>query len=145
MFKLFRKKNEEGFTIAELLIVIVVLGILAAIAIPSFTGLQKRARRAELESNGRAIVLALEMYKIETGKYPDVQTQENNINELKVPLQGYLTNVEQILQTVPSGTYKKDTPEGGYTLTLGDGDDTEVTFVNGVLQTESETESKPEP
>ena len=65
MFKLFRKKNEEGFTIAELLIVIVVLGILAAIAIPNFTGLQKRARRAELESNGRAIVLALEMHKIE--------------------------------------------------------------------------------
>ncbi len=131
MFKLFRKKNEEGFTIAELLIVIVVLGILAAIAIPSFTGLQKRARRAELESNGRAIVLALEMYKIEKGKYPDTDQLTNH-------LQDYLTNVEQILQTVGSVTYEKDT-QGGYTLTLVK-DGTEVTFVNGVLQTESETE-----
>lgn len=138
MFKLFRKKNEEGFTIAELLIVIVVLGILAAIAIPNFTGLQKRARRAELESNGRAIVLALEMYKIEKGEYPTVQEQENNIDELTGPLQDYLTNVEQILeqilQTVDSGTYKKDTPQGGYTLTLVREDGTEVTFVNGILQ-----------
>lgn len=132
MFK-FRKKNEEGFTIAELLIVIVVLGILAAIAIPSFTGLQKRARRAELESNGRAIVLALEMYKIEKGKYPDTVEQ---IDDLTGSLQNYLTNVEQILQTVDSGTYVKDTATGGYTLTLGHEDGTEVTFVNGVLQTE---------
>lgn len=131
MFK-FRKKNEEGFTIAELLIVIVVLGILAAIAIPSFTGLQKRARRAELESNGRAIVLALEMYRIEKGKYPDTVDQ---IDDLTGSLQNYLTNVEQILQTVKSGTYVKDTPTGGYTLTLVK-DGTEVTFVNGVLQTE---------
>lgn len=132
MFK-FRKKNEEGFTIAELLIVIVVLGILAAIAIPSFTGLQKRARRAELESNGRAIVLALEMYKIEKGEYPDTVVQ---IDDLTGSLQNYLTNVEQILQTVDSGTYVKDTPTGGYTLTLVHEDGTEVTFVNGVLQTE---------
>lgn len=132
MFK-FRKKNEEGFTIAELLIVIVVLGILAAIAIPSFTGLQKRARRAELESNGRAIVLALEMYRIEKGKYPDTVDQ---IDDLTGSLQNYLTNVEQILQTVDSGTYVKDTATGGYTLTLGHEDGTEVTFVNGVLQTE---------
>jgi type II secretion system protein G len=126
MFKLFRKKNEEGFTIAELLIVIVVLGILAAIAIPSFTGLQERARRAELESNGRAIVLALEMYKIDTGKYPDTVEEIDD-------LQAYLTNVEQILKTVDSVTYQTNT-SGGYTLTLGHEDGPKVTFENGVLQ-----------
>ena len=133
MFKLFRKKNEEGFTIAELLIVIVVLGILAAIAIPSFTGLQKRARRAELESNGRAIVLALEMYKIEEGKYPDTVDQIDDLTG-SLSLQNYLTNVEQILETVDSVTYQ--TTSGGYTLTLGHEDGTEVTFENGVLKPE---------
>ena len=150
MFKLFRKKNEEGFTIAELLIVIVVLGILAAIAIPSFTGLQKRARRAELESNGRAIVLALEMYKIDKGEYPPTgeQIKDLQIKDLTGHLKDYLTNVEQIveqiLQTVDSGTYEKDTPKGGYTLTLGHEDDTKVTFVNGVLQPKSQPKSQPE-
>ena len=65
-----RKNN--GFTIVELLIVIVVIGILAAITIVAFNGVQKRARDSQRVSDAQGIVKALEQYKILNGSYPPV-------------------------------------------------------------------------
>lgn len=53
MFKKFRK-NEKGFTLAELLIVVAIIGVLVAISIPIFTGQLKKARLATNQANARA-------------------------------------------------------------------------------------------
>lgn len=63
-------KSRSGFTIVELLIVIVVIAILAAITIVAYNGVQTRARDSARTSDVRAIQKALELYKAEHGRYP---------------------------------------------------------------------------
>ena len=46
-----RLRQQEGFTLMELMIVVVILGILVAIAIPVYNGVQERARKAVGEAN----------------------------------------------------------------------------------------------
>lgn len=67
---IIRQRNQHGFTIVELLIVIVVIGILAAITIVAFNGVQQRGRDARRISDVMAIKQALELYKIDTGTIP---------------------------------------------------------------------------
>jgi general secretion pathway protein G len=65
-----KHKQQTGFTIVELLIVIVVIGILAAITIVAYNGMQDRAR-----TNGRIVDLkniqkSIELYYAQNGSYP---------------------------------------------------------------------------
>lgn len=66
------RKNKSGFTIVELLIVIVVIGILATISIVAYNGIQDRATKARRLSDMSTITKALEVYKAQTGSYPQV-------------------------------------------------------------------------
>lgn len=70
-------KHQKGFTIVELLVVIVVIGILAAITIVAYNGIQVRARDAQRSSDISAILKSLEIYKINssTGAYPTATGQ----------------------------------------------------------------------
>lgn len=64
-------KTSKGFTIVELLIVIVVIGILAAIVIVAFNGVQSRARDSERVTEIKNIQKKLEVYFAEKGHYPN--------------------------------------------------------------------------
>ncbi|MCK9222530.1 MAG: prepilin-type N-terminal cleavage/methylation domain-containing protein [Limnochordia bacterium] len=142
MFKLFRSKGEDGFTIAELLIVIVVLGILAAIAIPSYTGLQKRARIAALESSGRAIALGLEMYKAfeGDGKYPVSLA----FDDTETVLEEYIENYAEIIAIIDDteenskSTYKPSDDKLSYTmhLTHRQDENAQIWVKNGTVYTQ---------
>lgn len=63
--------SQKGFTIVELLIVIVVIAILAAITIVAYNGIQQRARDAQRLADITSIAKALEVYKAQYGRYPD--------------------------------------------------------------------------
>jgi type II secretion system protein G len=62
--------KQKGFTIVELLIVIVVIGILAAITIVAFNGVQDRSRFAKAQSDISNLNKAVQMYYADNGKYP---------------------------------------------------------------------------
>src|SRR3989338_3632253 len=64
------EKRQQGFTIVELLIEIVVIGILAALVITTFTGIQQKARNTERTTDIKAIHAQLEAYSAQAGKYP---------------------------------------------------------------------------
>lgn len=64
------QNKERGFTIVELLIVIVVIGILAALVITTFTGIQQKARNTERQTDINAIHGQVEAYYAQNGRYP---------------------------------------------------------------------------
>lgn len=64
------KVQPRGFTIVELLIVIVVIAILAAISIVAYNGIQERARNTKRVNDVVAIQKALELFRTEKGRYP---------------------------------------------------------------------------
>lgn len=70
MIKQFRKN--EGFTLIELMIVVAIIGILAAIAIPNFLSMQLRAKRSEVPTNLSAIRTAEQAYFQEYDSYTNV-------------------------------------------------------------------------
>jgi prepilin-type N-terminal cleavage/methylation domain-containing protein len=61
--------NNRGITLTELIIVIAIIGILAAIAIPAYIGQQTRAARTEASSNLEALRLLEEQFFSERGQY----------------------------------------------------------------------------
>lgn len=63
-------KQKSGFTIVELLIVIVIIAILAAITIVAFNGVQQRARESSVKSALSQAKRKLEIYKVDNSGYP---------------------------------------------------------------------------
>jgi len=62
-------KNDKGFTLIELMIVVAIIGVLAAIAIPQYTNFRLKAKTAEAKSNLGAIRLGEEAYFTEQEAY----------------------------------------------------------------------------
>lgn len=60
----------KAFTLIELLIVVAIIGILAAIAVPNFLNAQIRAKVARVKGDLRAIGTALDSYRVDNNTYP---------------------------------------------------------------------------
>ncbi len=67
----FTTHNEKGFTLIELMIVVAIIGILAAIAIPNFLKYQAKSRQAEAKTNLGGIFVAETSYFGEQARYGD--------------------------------------------------------------------------
>ena len=66
------RKSQKGFTLIELMIVVVIIGILAAIAIPNFIAMQDRAKEGSVKANMHTMQLAAEDYGVQfDGTYAD--------------------------------------------------------------------------
>lgn len=71
-----RMQMKKGFTLVEILIVVVILGILAAIVIPQFTSASETAKASSLVSQLQTIRSQIELYQVQhNGTYPDFATE----------------------------------------------------------------------
>lgn len=104
-------KRTHGFTIVELLIVIVVIAILAAISIVAYNGMQKRARDTIRVSDLKQVQKNLELFRVDQGRYPITPggaTWDDHWNNMRECLTvgtncGFVTtNFSPIVSSVPN-------------------------------------------
>ncbi|OQX02582.1 MAG: type II secretion system protein GspG [Desulfobacteraceae bacterium IS3] len=89
--------NSRGFTLIELMVVIVILGILATLIVPNIMDAPDEAKQAKAKVDISAVETALKMYKLHNGTYPTTE-------------QGLLALVE----APTTGQLPKNWKEGGY-------------------------------
>jgi general secretion pathway protein G len=68
-----KRRNERGFTLIELMVVIVILGILAGLIVPRIMGRPDEARQAKARIQIESIETALKLYKLDNGSYPTTE------------------------------------------------------------------------
>jgi general secretion pathway protein G len=67
------KKNEGGFTLIELMVVVVIIGILAGLIVPRIMGSDDKAREAKTKMQIESLETALKLYKLDNGAYPTTE------------------------------------------------------------------------
>lgn len=65
-----RKTKQSGFTLLELMVVIVILGLLASVVVPNLLGNKEKADQQKAVTDVVALENALDMYKLDNGVYP---------------------------------------------------------------------------
>jgi len=88
------KRDQRGFTLMELMIVIVIIGVLAAIGVPAYNNYVKKAKAAACDANRRSIATAVGLYYAEHSDYKkdgadltlsDLEQYLDNADDLKCP------------------------------------------------------------
>src|SRR5687768_8381540 len=105
--KMRRLSRYHGFTLIELLIVVAIIAILAAIAVPNFLEAQTRSKVSRAKADIRAIGIGLEGYHVDTSRYPPMP---EDLTERVIRLKRLTTPVA-FLSSVPFEVFFKTTQD----------------------------------
>jgi len=122
-----------GFTLVELMIVVVIIGILAAIAIPAFRHVREQSRNARIVNNYRVLANAFETYATKHGEWPDDVSRGTFPPEME----GFLKPEELTEATVVGGHWDWEGPDSvglaGVTLRSGNVDEEQAREIDEKL------------
>ncbi len=142
------KKNKKGFTLIELIVVIAILGILAAIMIPRFGGFQDKANASQAVVEGKQIATAIDTFIAEGKTYTNVfapsPTQFNRTQVLTLASIGTPVGEYVLMNVTTTGTFTFAILKGGKLHTASRTNNGSVT-VSTTNVTTLPTDSAPEP
>lgn len=114
----------RGFTIVELLVVIVVIAILAAVSVVAYTGIQERARFSVMQSDLRTINNAIQLYYADNGKYPVASSSASaNVTGRTLNIPGLVPDYLNSMPSMPNDG------RGGYYAYIWSGSGAEYKLV----------------
>ena len=119
---MFGGLNERGFATLEVILMITVLGILSAVAIPRFTAITNSANTAKVQADLSTLDTAIALYQMDNGKDPsnisDLKDYVQDVENLKPPSgKVYINGTET---EVSDSTYQIKTVENNPRAALGD-------------------------
>ncbi|MFH0794750.1 MAG: prepilin-type N-terminal cleavage/methylation domain-containing protein [bacterium] len=97
----------HGFTLIELLIVVAIIAILAAIAVPNFLEAQVRAKVSRVAADMRSIRTAIESYRVDNNEYMETDTGQENLALKGVGLIRATTPLAY-MTTIPKSPFRED-------------------------------------
>ena len=117
-----KRQEENGFTLIELMIVVAIIGVLAAIAIPNFRDCQLRAKRNEILLNLKAIYTAEKTYQVENDRFLALAPSPRAVAALSSSRvrwqdQGGFANIGWLPSAKVYGVYQADVTAGGTRIT----------------------------
>ena len=102
-FFAMKSHSRFAFTLIELLIVVAIIGILAAIAVPNFLNAQVRAKIATTQSDQRSLATALESYRLDHNMYPPTPNLSDYMRFARL---AKLTSPTAYMSTVPFDPFR---------------------------------------
>lgn len=128
-------KQNKGFTLVELLIVLLVIGLISSFAFPKYTSIQNKAKITNAKAFAHSLQIALESYYIGEGSYPTgssisasklIETLNSNGDFGSTPKNPFTGSTYGEKDTSGKITYTYDTTTQVYTITLYDSDNKTV-------------------
>lgn len=102
-------KRQAGFTLIEILVVVMILGILAAVVVPNIMSRPEEARIAKARQDVRALETALDLYKLDNFAYPTTdQGLEALVSKPTIPPIPKKYRKEAYLKKVPQDPWGND-------------------------------------
>ena len=78
-------RDRNGFTLVEIMLVVIIIGVLAAMVVPRFAGRTQQAKIARTKADLAAIGVALDLYELDMGKYPASNEEFKNLVSREAP------------------------------------------------------------